>query len=130
MTLGYFSALLRCLPKGLTWIAPRPPLYLSLSLAQVIYITREMYRGFSARHMTRTAAPGADKGLTRSVANLTLTRWDCARPPTVDNVVMLTFEEADRHDEVGDHGQLRVAEPQFARWVDAILDLARRQYFY
>ena len=108
--------------------------------------------------MTRTVAPGGDKGLTRSVANLVLTRyiederigykktflcvawtqnivwavlrWDPRRPPSVDNVVMLTSEEADQHDQVEYLEQIREEEPAFVTWVESIIDLARRQYFY
>jgi len=97
---------------------------------QVIYITREMYRGFSARHMARTVAPGGDKGMTRSVANLVLTRWDRSKPPGVDNCVMLTHDEADRHDQEVGMQRLRLEEPRFYQWVESILDMARRQYFY
>ena len=57
-------------------------------------------------------------------------RWDPTRPPSVDNVVMLTSEEADAHDKVEDLGQLRREEPEFVHWVESIVDLARRQYFY
>ncbi|GAX86113.1 hypothetical protein CEUSTIGMA_g13526.t1 [Chlamydomonas eustigma] len=100
-----------------------------LDMDDIIFITREMYRGFSARHMKQTVAPGGDKGLTRSVANMTLTRWDKRKSPTVDNVVLLTCEEADKHDET-ELSTLQQQEPLFVNWVQKILDHARRQYFY
>lgn len=56
----------------------------------MIFVTRELWRAFSARHLTRTIVPGGDRGFTRNIANLTLTRWDNRRPPMPDNVVSPT----------------------------------------
>lgn len=38
------------------------------------------------------------QGLNRATGHLALTRWDAAQPAYVDNLVLLTQEEADAHD--------------------------------
>ena len=44
-------------------------------------------------------------------------RWDKARPATIDNLVLLDFDEADQHD-AADLQQLQQSDPQFKQWVD------------
>lgn len=95
---------------------------------QIILLLREVYRGFSAR-ADRQVLPGGDKGLMRSTAHLHLTRWDSAKPPTVDNLVLLTAEEADAHD-LQDLQELRRDEPALALRVERLLDAVRAQVMY
>ena len=38
------------------------------------------------------------KGLWRNTSGLCLTRWDPSRPACLDNLVLLTLDEADEHD--------------------------------
>jgi len=74
---------------------------LALDHDDVVYLLRELWRGYSARLGERgrvAAAVGGTRGLMRSTAGLAFTRWDASRPATVDNVVLLTAEEADAHD--------------------------------
>lgn len=73
--------------------------------------------------------PGADKGLMRSTANLHLTRWDRSKAATVDNLVLLTAEEAEAHDAVGLE-QLQQQEPEFVAQVERLLDHVRAQLCY
>lgn len=95
---------------------------------QIILLLREVYRGFSAR-AGRQALPGGDKGLMRATAHLHLTRWERAAPPTVDNLVLLTAEEADAHD-AASLQELRASDPQFVARVEGLLDAVRRQVMY
>jgi hypothetical protein len=65
----------------------------------------------------------------RSTAHLQLTRWDRSKPPTVDNLVLLTSDEAEAHDAVGLE-QLRQQEPEFVLRVEQLLDHVRAQVLY
>lgn len=95
----------------------------------IVYLLRELWRGFSARNAEGCVLPGGDKGLARSTAGLALTRWDAAKPATVDNLVLLTYEEADAH-EATTLEALRAAEPGFVARVERVLGKARREYGY
>ena len=75
----------------------------------VAFLVRDVWRGVSAASADAATVrfPGGDAGLASATGGLTLTRWDAARGATVDNLVLLTFAEADAHDEggaVGDDG--------------------------
>jgi tRNA A37 threonylcarbamoyladenosine dehydratase len=73
----------------------------------VVYLLRELWRGYSARLGERgrvAAAVGGTRGLMRSTAGLEFTRWDASRPATLDNLVLLTAEEADAHDRLFSDG--------------------------
>lgn len=94
----------------------------------MVFLLREVYRGFSARQ-ERVVPPGGDKGLMRSTAHLHLTRWDRSKPPTVDNLVLLTSEEADVHDATGLE-QLQQQEPEFVAQVERLLDHVRAHICY
>jgi hypothetical protein len=104
------------------------PVYLACPRPQIILLLREVYRGFSAR-ADRQVLPGGDKGLMRNTAHLHLTRWDAAKPATVDNLVLLTAEEAEQHDARGLQ-QLQRDEPAFVRRVERLLDAVRAQVMY
>lgn len=52
-------------------------------------------------------------------------RWDRHRPATVDNLVLLTFEEAGRHEEA-DLEALARADPRFCVHVEGALARVRR----
>lgn len=94
----------------------------------MVFLLREVYRGFSARS-DRVVAPGADKGLMRSTAHLHFTRWDRSKPPTLDNLVLLSSEEAEQHDATGLQ-QLQQQEPEFVAKVERLLDQVRTQICY
>jgi hypothetical protein len=101
----------------------KPP---DVDLTQIIYLLRELWRGFSARS-DRVVLPGGDRGLMRSTADLTLLRWDARRPATVDNLVLLTLDEADAH-EADSLERLRREEPGFVAFVERQLGRARFEY--
>lgn len=95
---------------------------------QIVFLLREVYRGFSAR-AERQVVPGGDKGLMRATAHLHLTRWDSSRPPTVDNLVLLSQEEAEEHDKLGlQHWQHH--DPELVARVERLLDVVRQQICY
>tara|TARA_B100001540_G_C15729156_1_gene606818 strand:- start:396 stop:632 length:237 start_codon:yes stop_codon:yes gene_type:complete len=64
------------------------------------------------------------KGMWRSTAGLCLTRWDATRPACVDNLVLLTADEADEHDARMASGgssamaRLKEQEPDFVKLVE------------
>ena len=47
-------------------------------------------------------------------------RWDVHKPATVDNLVLLTFEEAETH-ESQSLNDVRRNNPQFAEYVEHVL---------
>lgn len=94
-----------------------------IDLSDATLLLRDVWRGMSAR----ARRPPNDKALTRNVAGLTLTRWDLAKPATLDNLVLLTFEEAEQHEALGGLEELRRLEPEFCSRVDAILRRAGEQ---
>ena len=61
---------------------------------QIVVLAKEVWRGVSARSSFAGEPPAEDKGLNRVTAGLTFTRWDSSRPADVDNLILLTFEEA------------------------------------
>ena len=50
------------------------------------------------------------------------------RPATLDNLILLTAEEADAHEALPSLEALRAAEPAFAARVDALLARAAEQF--
>jgi hypothetical protein len=54
-------------------------------------------------------------------------RWDAAQPADVGNLVLLTFEEAEEH-EHADLAALERDQPEFATFIRAKLDRARREF--
>lgn len=55
-------------------------------------------------------------------------RWDVAQPADVGNLVLLTFAEAEAHEDA-DLAVLRQTEPEFVAFVEAKLDRARREFY-
>jgi hypothetical protein len=104
---------------------PRFPTFLAL---QIVFLLREVFRGFSARQ-ERVVPPGGDKGLMRATAHLHFTRWDRSKAATADNLVLLTAEEANAHD-AASLQQLQQQEPAFVAHVEQLLDHVRAQMCY
>ncbi|EFN56689.1 hypothetical protein CHLNCDRAFT_21979 [Chlorella variabilis] len=92
---------------------------------EVEVLVKELWRGRSAR---APHPPPHDRGVTRSVGHLTLTRWDPARPASIDNLVLLTHAEADSHEQLGSLEALRRQEPELCRRVEAVLERARLEF--
>ncbi|MCO5555913.1 hypothetical protein L7F22_009457 [Adiantum nelumboides] len=80
-----------------------------VDLEEVAYIVRELWCGQSARKRKEKMAT---KGLWRDVKSLRLTRWDVTRPATPDNLILLTFQEAEEH-ESNTLEEIRSTEPEF-----------------
>lgn len=90
------------------------------------FVVRDVWRGMSAR-AGFAGRPPRDSGLQRHIAGLALTRWDAARGAQVDNLVLLSHDEADAHD-VADLARLRGEEPEFVRWVERRLAIVAAMF--
>lgn len=104
---------------------------LGVDVEEVEVLIRELWRGVSAR---ATVSPPDDRSLTRGLGDLALTRWDPTRGGRIDNLVLLTREEADAHDEwmmnAGGIAALQAAEPEFVAKVEAVLARAREEFMH
>ncbi|CAI6004886.1 unnamed protein product [Closterium sp. NIES-65] len=67
------------------------------------------------------------RAIWRSMGHMTLTRWNAALPPAIDNLVLFTFDEAEAH-EAMPLEQVESEQPELFRLVDATLERARRLY--
>ncbi|KAJ7525645.1 hypothetical protein O6H91_17G060400 [Diphasiastrum complanatum] len=92
---------------------------------EVAYIVRDLWRGRSARNQD---SRDVGRGMWNSMKNLTLTRWDLTRPPTISNLVLLTFSEAEKHEETPLE-EIKDREPAYFATVTAILARAERDFF-
>ena len=99
---------------------------LGVDLQEVEILIKEVWQGTSARAVV---APSDDQCVTRGLGNLVLTRWDRTRAGVVDNLVLLTKEEADQHDEC-DFENLKLSEPEFVEKVEKKLARARRDFVH
>ncbi len=98
----------------------------------VAYVMAELWACRSARHGLgegANVAPPSNsrKAVFRSTQQLVLTRWDAAKPAAVDNLVLLTFDEADAHDATSLEA-VRAALPAWARHVEGVLARAARDH--
>ena len=101
-----------------------------VDVPEVEVLLREIWRGESAR----ATMPRAPKALSKSIGHLCLTIWDPSKGDVVDNLILLTREEADDHDRTvsqdGGFENLCKDEPEFAHRVEARLERARRDFKY
>lgn len=67
---------------------------MAVDLEDVIYLVREVWSALSARDTSNKRL----KAYWRNTSGLSLTRWDPAKGATLDNLVLLTTDEADAHD--------------------------------
>lgn len=99
--------------------------------SEVEVLVREIFRGMSARAVE---PPAPRKALSRDIGDLVLTIWNPSRPDTVDNLVLLTQEEANKHDllvnKPGGFEQLCSTEPDFVQKVEKNLQRARINFIY
>lgn len=95
----------------------------NVSLDDVIYLVRELYRGQSARAVQGNIT----KGMNRITSGLKLTRWDKNKPSRVDNLVLLTTEEAEAHDAMT-LGEVWRSDPALVRRVEVLQRHARRDH--
>ena len=105
--------------------------FLGVDIAEVEILIREIWRGHSARANT---LPANEMTLTRGLGNLALTRWNPSKPPTIDNLILLTKEEANAHDKQvtmpNGFEMLLNTEPKFAQYVTAVLSRAKNEFSY
>ena len=96
---------------------------------EVEILIREVWQGASAR---AELPPADDRALTKGLGNMVMTRWDPSRGAVVDNLVLLTREEADAHDnqvgQLGGFDSLKINEPEFVAKVERKLARARRDF--
>lgn len=92
---------------------------------EVEVLIREVFRGRSVRS---DGVYSDNRSLARALGSLTLTRWDHSKPAAVDNVVLLTVEEAEAHERMGRLDTLRDEEPEFFAKVEALMGRARREF--
>ena len=96
----------------------------------VAYVMAELWNCRSACHgLDEPTGPPSNsrKAVFRSTAQLVLTRWDADQPAAVDNLVLLTFDEAEAHDAAG-MAAARIAQPELAQRVEATLRRASREH--
>jgi molybdopterin/thiamine biosynthesis adenylyltransferase len=99
---------------------------LGVDIEDVEILIKEVWQGASAR---AAVPPPDDQSINRGLGNLVLTRWDRQRNSCVDNLVLLTKNEADEHD-VCDFEQLGKNEPEFVKKVEKKLARARRDFVH
>jgi molybdopterin/thiamine biosynthesis adenylyltransferase len=99
---------------------------LGIDIQEVEILIKEVWQGTSAK---ATVPPADDQSVTRGLGNLVLTRWDRARNGCVDNLVLLTRDEAEKHDGC-DFEQLKIKEPEFVEFVEKKLARIRRDFMY
>ena len=101
-----------------------------VDMPEVEVLVREIWRGESAR--SKGSRPL--KGISKSVGDLHLTLWDPSKGSVVDNLVLLTRDEAESHDALvnreGGLESLRVDEPEFVAKVERALERVRRDFKY
>ncbi|CAK9278645.1 unnamed protein product [Sphagnum jensenii] len=91
---------------------------------EISYVVRELWRGRSARNQDSS---NVGRGMWRSVNQLTITRWDHSRPPSIDNLVLLTFDEAEEH-EATTLEEIAAKEPEFFALVTTVLHRAATEF--
>ncbi|KAL3680679.1 hypothetical protein R1sor_023635 [Riccia sorocarpa] len=95
-----------------------------LDKEEVAVIIREIWRGRSARDQ---GSREGGRGMWNAMKMLTLTRWDVTKPPTIGNLVLLTFSEAEEHEATPLH-ILKKEEPEFYNMVEKRLSFARKEF--
>ncbi|KAL2621669.1 hypothetical protein R1flu_001874 [Riccia fluitans] len=95
-----------------------------LDKEEVAVVIREIWRGRSARNQ---GSREGGRGIWNAMKMLTLTRWDVTKPPTMGNLVLLTFSEAEEHEARPLH-ILKKEEPDFYDMVEKKLSLARKEF--
>ncbi|EFJ15582.1 hypothetical protein SELMODRAFT_118191, partial [Selaginella moellendorffii] len=91
---------------------------------EVAYVVRELWRGKSARNQD---SHDVGRGMWRSVNKLTLTRWDHKQPPSVSNLILLTFQEAEKH-EASSVEEIKEQEPAFYAMVTETLNCGKKEF--
>ncbi|KAL3151503.1 hypothetical protein ABBQ38_012502 [Trebouxia sp. C0009 RCD-2024] len=95
----------------------------AVDYSDVVYLVRDIWRGVSS-HALGVQQPGLHRGFNRSTANLVLARWDADKAAEVDNLVLMTFQEADRHESSG----ARSSDDAHTQYVHQRLQLVKTEY--
>ncbi|GAB4831593.1 hypothetical protein Ancab_005605 [Ancistrocladus abbreviatus] len=95
-----------------------------VDVEEVMYVVKELWHGRSARDQS---LKDVGRAMWRSVNELMLARWDCAKPASVSNLILLKFNEADEHESTT-LAVIRVKEPEFFRKVTAVLKRAELDF--
>lgn len=98
---------------------------------EVAVVIREVWHGVSAAAAAEGhGAPLApDRAMCRQIGGLRLTRWDANRAADVDNLVLLSFDEAEAH-EAASLESVRHHHPDLVAYVDRRLQYARHIFDY
>ncbi|XP_078444205.1 NAD(P)-binding Rossmann-fold superfamily protein isoform X2 [Wolffia australiana] len=92
-----------------------------VDVEEVMYVVKELWHGRSARDQS---VKEIGRKMWRSVNELTIVRWDRAKPACVTNLILLKFREAEEHETKTLH-DIKTNEPDFFRMVTAILNRAQ-----
>ncbi|CAA3027038.1 tRNA threonylcarbamoyladenosine dehydratase [Olea europaea subsp. europaea] len=95
-----------------------------VDVEEVMYIAKELWHGRSARDQ---APKDVGRGMWRSVNELMLVRWDCVKPASVSNLILLRFKEADEH-ESRSLEDIKAKEPEFFFRVTSVLKRAELDF--
>ncbi|KAL8137528.1 hypothetical protein V2J09_003529, partial [Rumex salicifolius] len=95
-----------------------------IDVDEVMYVVKELWHGRSARDDSRK---DVGRALWRSVNELMLVRWNCTKPASVTNLILLKFEEADEH-ESRTLDDVEEKEPEFFRRVTTVLNRAESDF--
>ncbi|GAB2221491.1 hypothetical protein Drorol1_Dr00012672 [Drosera rotundifolia] len=94
-----------------------------VDVEEVKYIAKELWHGRSARDQS---LKHVGRAMWRSVNELMLVRWDGAKPASISNLILLKFDEADKH-ESKNLDQIKDTEPEFFNRVTAVLKRAESE---
>nr|KYP40036.1 Uncharacterized protein C1A6.10 [Cajanus cajan] len=95
-----------------------------VDVEEVMYIVKELWHGRSAREQH---VKDVGRGMWRSVNELMLVRWDCAKPASISNLILLKFKEVDEH-ESQTLDDIKENEPEFYNRVIAVLRRAELDF--
>ncbi|KAI4299626.1 hypothetical protein L6164_033064 [Bauhinia variegata] len=91
-----------------------------VDVEEVKYIAKELWHGRSAREQS---VRDVGRGMWRSVNELMLVRWDCTKPASVSNLILLKFNEVDEHESLT-LDDIKEKEPEYYSRVTAVLKRA------
>ncbi|QHO27551.1 uncharacterized protein DS421_7g209010 [Arachis hypogaea] len=97
-----------------------------VDVEEVMYIVKELWHGRSARDQL---VKEVGRGMWRSVNELMLVRWDCEKPASISNLILLKFKEVDEH-ESRTLDDIKEKEPEFYNSVNAVLKQAEIDFGY
>ncbi|KAH9622083.1 hypothetical protein KSS87_005271 [Heliosperma pusillum] len=91
-----------------------------VDVEEVMYVTKELWRGRSAKDQS---IKDVGRAMWRSINELMLVRWDCTKPASVSNLILVKFDEVDEHESMT-LDDIREKEPEFFQRVSDVLKRA------